>query len=58
VQRVARRASAGGKHLALVHRGERPQEPERCQRQDETTDDAHGAISTGRPPHADSECGD
>ena len=35
VQGVAQRSSAGGQHLALMHRGKRPQEPERCVRQDE-----------------------
>ena len=54
---VAQRASTGGKHLALVHCSERPQQPERCVRQDEAADDSHGAISTGGSPQAQPESG-
>ena len=57
VHGVAQRASAGGQHLALMHRRKRSQEPERCVGQDETARDSYGAISTGGFPEAKSEGG-
>ena len=52
VHGVAQRASAGGQHLALMHRGKRPQEPKRCVGQDQAADDSHGTISPGGSPDA------